>query len=97
MQSTSTSQQPNGAGTKSRQRAEVSTNFANRASSAPPDTRPQSFLSLKHVIARCSLSRSTIYAYMKRGHFPKPYLVGTRAVRFLETEIDGWIEQHVRR
>ncbi len=38
------------------------------------------------------LSRSTIYAGIAEGTFPKPIRVGRRAVRFLQSDIDQWIK-----
>lgn len=37
------------------------------------------------------LSRSTIYAMMARGAFPRPRRVGRRAVAWRETEIRRWM------
>lgn len=73
------------------------TNCDRNTQSAIPETRPQFLLSLKQVSARCALSRSTIYLYIKYGRFPKPYPIGMRAVRFLEKDIEAWIEQQVRK
>ncbi len=53
-------------------------------------------ISIKQVQVRCTLSRSTIYAYIKKGVFPKPYLIGARAVRFSESEIDQWINGRIK-
>ncbi|MBS3913962.1 MAG: AlpA family transcriptional regulator [Bacteroidetes bacterium] len=53
-------------------------------------------ISIKQVQVRCTLSRSTIYAYIKKGIFPRPYLIGARAVRFSESEIDQWINGRIK-
>ena len=54
----------------------------------------------KQVEARTGLSRSTIYAKMRRNHkrpsdydptFPKPVSVGAKAVGWIEAEIDAWL------
>ncbi len=42
---------------------------------------------------RTGLSRSTIYAMMAAGDFPKPILLGRRAVGWTETDITAWIER----
>ncbi len=52
-------------------------------------------LRLPAVKTRTGLGRSTIYALISRGDFPKPVLLGTRAVGFLEHEIDAWISARV--
>jgi prophage regulatory protein len=41
---------------------------------------------------RTGLSRSTIYAMMAEGRFPKPIKIGLRAVGWSEAEIDTWLE-----
>lgn len=38
------------------------------------------------------LSRSSIYAMIAKGQFPKPLPLGTRAVGWLEEEIKSWVE-----
>ena len=43
------------------------------------------------VEARFGVSRSTIYAWMARGDFPRPVQLGPRAVGWLETEIERWL------
>lgn len=55
-----------------------------------------SILRLPAVKARVSLSRSTIYLRMSLGIFPKPVSLGVRAVGWLETEIDQWLEQQIK-
>ena len=44
------------------------------------------------VQERTGLSRSTIYAMMAAGSFPKPIPLGQRAVGWAETEIAAWLE-----
>ena len=48
-------------------------------------------LRLADVKARTGLSRSTIYLSINNGLFPKSVALGTRAVGWLESEIDTWI------
>ncbi len=50
-------------------------------------------LRLPEVISRTGRSRSRIYADVRTGGFPKPVNIGPRAVAWLETEIDEWIDQ----
>jgi prophage regulatory protein len=55
-----------------------------------------SVLRRKQVEIRTGLSRSTIYARVAAGKFPKPFdLGGGRAVGWLETEINEWLESRV--
>ena len=51
------------------------------------------FLRLKEVIHITGLSRSTIYAEISKGDFPKQIqLTGSRSVGWLESEITLWVE-----
>jgi prophage regulatory protein len=49
----------------------------------------------KQVQARTGLSRSTIYLKISKGEFPPPIALGARAVGWLSSAIDQWIEQCV--
>lgn len=44
------------------------------------------------VEGKTGLKRSTMYLRIAQGTFPKPVSLGGRAVGWLESEIDGWIE-----
>lgn len=58
--------------------------------------RGDSFLRLPQVKARTGLSRSTIYARIAQGSFPKPIpLGGARAVGWVESQIESWIEGQI--
>lgn len=48
-------------------------------------------LRLKNVLDITGLARSTIYAYIEKGFFPKPVSLGERSVGWLESEVDEWI------
>jgi prophage regulatory protein len=56
---------------------------------------PQAILRLPVVKARTGLSRSTIYLQVAEGKFPKPIALGPRCIGWIETEIEGWIEQRI--
>ena len=47
------------------------------------------------VKARIGLSRSTIYLRIAEGSFPKPVILGDRAVGWLESEIESWLSSRV--
>lgn len=57
-------------------------------------TRP-SLLRLEAVKARTSLSRSTIYAYIREGRLPPPVALTARCVAWIEAEIDCWIAERI--
>ncbi|MBM7038070.1 AlpA family transcriptional regulator [Vibrio ulleungensis] len=50
------------------------------------------FLKLKEVIKKTALSRSAIYRKMDEGSFPKSVSLGDRAVAWIESEVEEWME-----
>tara|TARA_R110001583_G_scaffold18601_1_gene73815 strand:+ start:2640 stop:2810 length:171 start_codon:yes stop_codon:yes gene_type:complete len=48
-------------------------------------------MKLNEVINTTGLSRSSIYAYMAKGGFPKPIQLGPRAVAWIEEEVHKWL------
>ncbi len=52
-------------------------------------------LRLPAVKARTGLSRSTIYLRISKGAFPAPVSLGGRAVGWIETEIQDWLEKRI--
>ena len=54
-----------------------------------------SILRLPKVKVRTGLSRSTIYLRISEGTFPSPIRLGSRAVGWLESEIDNWLEERI--
>jgi prophage regulatory protein len=54
------------------------------------------FIRLSAVIDRTGLSRPTIYRRMRKGEFPQAInLGGKRAVRWLESSIDMWMDVRI--
>jgi len=58
----------------------------------PQDTN---LLRLPEVVGRVGFGKSTIYALIKRGQFPSPIALGTRARAWISTEVDGWIARRI--
>lgn len=52
-------------------------------------------LRLPVVKARTGLSRSTIYLRVSEGTFPRPVSLGGRAVGWVESEIQRWLETRI--
>ena len=50
-------------------------------------------LRLEEVLDLCGLSRSELYRQMADGRFPGQVLVGMRAVRWRQSEVDKWIRE----
>jgi prophage regulatory protein len=55
----------------------------------------EKFLRLAEVQRRVPYSRSSIYQLASQGKFPKPLSLGARAVAWLESDIDEWIESRI--
>jgi prophage regulatory protein len=51
----------------------------------------QQLLRLPQVKSMTGLSKSTIYARMSEGNFPKQISIGPRLVVWLESDIQRWI------
>lgn len=49
-------------------------------------------LTAKEVQQKIGLGRTTIWRLEKNGQFPKRRKFGIRAVRWLESEVDKWLE-----
>lgn len=52
-------------------------------------------LRLPAIKARTGLSRSSIYLRMSEGRFPQSISLGGRAVGWIETEIEEWLEKRI--
>lgn len=49
------------------------------------------------VEARTGLKRSQIYALAKQGCFPKPIKITSRSSGWVETEIEVWVQDRIRK
>ena len=56
---------------------------------------PRKILRLPVVLDRTGLSRSTVYLRVTEGRFPRPVSLGTRAVGWIETEVEEWIARQI--
>ena len=56
------------------------------------ETKVPRFVRIEEVKRLTGLSRSSIYA---RADFPQPVKLGARAVAWVQSEIDQWIEQRI--
>ena len=55
------------------------------------------FLRLSSILACTGLSRSSIYAMMKNGCFPQNINISERAVAWLESDINKWVDEQIER
>lgn len=47
------------------------------------------------VEQRTGLSRSSIYAMINEGLFPRPIQLSSRSVGWLENEVDDWLQKRI--
>lgn len=52
-------------------------------------------IKLPDVMEVTALSRSSIYAFINEGTFPKPIPLGARGVGWINDEISEWIDQKI--
>ncbi|OJH81918.1 helix-turn-helix transcriptional regulator [Serratia marcescens] len=52
--------------------------------------RKENLIRLPEVIKRTGISKTTIYELINEKRFPSQVKIGTRAVAFIESEIDEW-------
>lgn len=53
------------------------------------------FLRLRQVKERLGLGKTTIYARIAEGTFPKPVSLGGRAVAWVEAEVTAWMHARI--
>lgn len=53
-------------------------------------------LKLKETIHICGKGRSSIYEAINKGEFPSQIKIGRKAVGWLKSEIDEWLEKQVQ-
>ena len=58
-------------------------------------TTPSTLIKLPTVKERTTLSTSEIYRRIEAGTFPAQIKLGAKAVAWLESEVNEWIEQHI--
>lgn len=55
----------------------------------------QSLIRLTEVQRRTGYSKAWIYRLLKEERFPASIKIGSRAIAFIESEIDEWINQRI--
>ena len=56
------------------------------------NTTNQSLIRLPEVLKRTGFGKAWVYRLISEGRFPAPVKIGVRAVAFVESEIDAWIQ-----
>lgn len=54
------------------------------------------FLKLKEIMEKTALSRFAIYRKMNDEEFPQSVSLGDRAVAWVESEVDEWMEERLQ-
>ncbi|HDQ3816910.1 TPA: AlpA family transcriptional regulator [Escherichia coli] len=52
----------------------------------------QSLIRLPEVLKRTGFGKAWIYRLIREGRFPAPVKIGVRAVAFVESEVEEWIQ-----
>jgi prophage regulatory protein len=53
------------------------------------------FMDLPQVLDVTRTSRSHLYALVAKGEFPSPIKLGLRSTRWLEAEVQAWMEERI--
>ncbi|EBP4364576.1 AlpA family transcriptional regulator [Salmonella enterica] len=56
------------------------------------NTTNQSLIRLPEVLKRTGFGKAWIYRLISEGRFPAPVKIGVRAIAFVESEVDEWIQ-----
>lgn len=68
----------------------------NKLISAPASLNVTPAICRRPVVeARTGLPKSSLYALIAKGDFPKPIKIGARAVGWLDADVNDWIEKQV--
>lgn len=55
----------------------------------------QTLISTKEVLRRVQRSKAWLYKQLSKNTFPRPVKIGTRAISFIESEVDHWIKEQI--
>lgn len=61
------------------------------------NTINQSLIRLPEVLKRTGFGKAWIYRLISEGRFPAPVKIGVRAVAFVESEVDEWIQSVIEK
>lgn len=53
------------------------------------------FIRLPEVKNKTGLSRSSIYLRMSNGEFPRSISLGSRAIAWLDADIEHWLDERI--
>jgi len=61
----------------------------------PTESKDKKIIRPSEVIKRIGLSRSSLYKHIAAGTFPQSIALGDRAIGFLSSDIDDWIDSRI--
>jgi prophage regulatory protein len=53
------------------------------------------FLRVRKVTEMVGFSKTTLYARVRNGTFPKPIVIGPQTVAFLESDVLEWMQRQI--
>ncbi|EIK4938170.1 AlpA family transcriptional regulator [Salmonella enterica] len=56
------------------------------------NNQPTRLIRLPEVLERTGYSKAWVYRLISEGRFPAPVKIGVRAIAFVESEVDEWIQ-----
>ena len=57
--------------------------------------KPETLIRLPEVQRRTGYGKAWIYRLISQKKFPSSVKIGTRAIAFVESEIDEWVDQRI--
>jgi prophage regulatory protein len=55
----------------------------------------KTLIRMSETMRRTGYGKAWLYKLIAQDRFPKPVKIGTRAIAFVESEIDEWINQRI--
>lgn len=55
----------------------------------------QTLISAREVLKRVQRSKAWLYKQISKDAFPRPVKIGTRAISFIESEVNLWIKEQI--
>ncbi|WP_274851348.1 helix-turn-helix transcriptional regulator [Serratia marcescens] len=55
----------------------------------------QSLIRMSETTKRTGYGKAWLYRLITQGRFPRPIKIGSRAIAFVESEVDAWIKQRI--
>jgi len=60
-------------------------------------TEPDRLIKIREVLRMCGLSRSALYAHVKKQQFPAPVKLSTHSSAWVSSEVLAWVQAQIGR